>query len=236
MRSCKLQAGISRPANISAAQLIYHPGGGPRGQLLVHRVYTTAWPTHPPSIFTDNSKHPIPSLFLSLLLRLLARSSGRSPVVSIFVVVVSTATVDNHPRNRELSSGPEDQFPIIHGTRIYIGNEVINTAFTRRPRLGSPPAVWKGREDGSDKFLATVQRFEFREAVFPPDTNGRRAQNRIETAKLAELAPLNEPVTVERIEEMAGREGFFDFLSCVGPPRFIVSDLFWRAKGRISFA
>lgn len=113
--------------------------------------------------------------------------------------------MDNHPRNRELSSGPEDQFPIIHGTRIYIGNEVINTAFTRRPRLGSPPAVWKGREDGSDKFLATVQRFEFREAVFPPDTNGRRAQNRIETAKLAELAPLNEPVTVERIEEMAGR-------------------------------
>lgn len=113
--------------------------------------------------------------------------------------------MDNHPRNRELSSGPEDQFPIIHGTRIYIGNEVINTAFTRRPRLGSPPAVWKGREDGSDKFLATVQRFEFREAVFPPDTNGRRAQNRIETAKLAELAPLNEPVTVERIEEMAGK-------------------------------
>lgn len=136
--------------------------------------------------------------------------------------------MDNHPRNRELSSRPEDQFPIIHGTRIYIGNEVINTAFTRRPGLGSPPAVWteEGREEGRIGRInswprSSVSSFEKPFSLPSPDTNGRRAQNRIETAKLAELAPLNEPVTVERIEEMVGKgwTGLLSLLlSCVGPP------------------
>lgn len=68
----------------------------------------------------------------------------------------------NPRRSRELSSRPEDQFPIIHGTRIYIGNEVINTAFTRRPGRSTCTVDVPGSQGkGSDKFLATVQRFEF---------------------------------------------------------------------------
>ena len=75
------------------------------------------------------------------------------------VVVVPHA---NPRRSRELSSRPEDQFPIIHGTRIYIGNEVINTAFTRRPGRSTCTVDVPGSQGkGSDKFLATVQRFEF---------------------------------------------------------------------------
>ncbi|XP_077259730.1 uncharacterized protein LOC143896051 [Temnothorax americanus] len=89
----------------------------------------------------------------------------------------------------ELSPGPEDQFPIIYGTRIYIrerGNKYgVYTAAVHLHGTDAAPVVLRatmGR--GRGKFLATGQYFGFPKPFRPIQMDATDNLGNCETTKL----------------------------------------------------